>query len=118
MPNQTIKVCSLNNTSNESSNSFSRLELDTHANMPVVGRDSYVLSQTGKFAEVNAYDPQQGTRSIPIVDAALQYDCPYSGKLYILVLHNALHVATMPHHLIPPFIMREAGIIVNDIPKI
>ena len=118
MPNQTIKVCSLNNTSNESSNYFSRLELDTHANMPVVGRDSYVLSQTGKFAEVNAYDPQQGTRSIPIVDAALQYDCPYSGKSYILVLHNALHVATMPHHLIPPFIMREAGIIVNDIPKI
>ena len=67
---------------------------------------------------MNAYNPQHGTMEIPIVDAAVQYDCPYSGKPYILVIRNALHVPNMNNHLIPPFIMREAGIVVNDVPKI
>jgi hypothetical protein len=34
------------------------------------------------------------------------------------VAHNALHVATMDHNLVPPFILREAGLIVNETPKI
>ena len=33
-------------------------------------------------------------------------------------MRNALYVPEMDNHLIPPFIMREAGIKVSDIPKI
>ena len=43
---------------------------------------------------------------IPIVDAAVQYECPYSGQSYILVLRNALHVTAMQNHMMPPFIFR------------
>ena len=39
-------------------------------------------------------------------------------KTYLLTVRNALHVETMSHNLIPPFIMREAGLIVNDVPRI
>ena len=39
-------------------------------------------------------------------------------KTYILTLRNALHVPSMRHNLIPPFIMREAGLIVNEVPLI
>ena len=102
-----------NNESNES-----RMELDSHANMPVVGKHAYILSDTGRTADVNAYNPQYETMVIPIVDAAVQYNCPYTGIAYVLVIRNALHVPTMDHHLIPPFILREAGITVNDTPKI
>ena len=42
----------------------------------------------------------------------------YSGKSYVLLCHNALHVPSMVNNLIPPFIMREAGVIVKDTPKI
>ena len=28
------------------------------------------------------------------------------------------HIPTMKHNLVPPFIMREAGLFVNDVPKI
>ena len=53
-----------------------KVELDSHANMPVVGIGAYIISKTGKTADVNSYNPQNGTLQIPIVDAAVQYDDP------------------------------------------
>ena len=96
----------------------SRTELDSHANMPVIGRHSYIISNTGKIADVNAFSPDHKTMQITIVDAAVKYECPYDQTVYILVIRNALHVPSMDHNLIPPFMMREAGIEVHDTPKI
>ena len=33
-------------------------------------------------------------------------------------MRNALHVKSMAHNLVPPFILREAGLLVNDVPWI
>ena len=76
----------------EETEELSRTELDSHANMPVVGRYAYIISNSGKTAEVNAFTPDVESMKIPIVDAAVQYDCPYTGKSVILVLRNALSV--------------------------
>ena len=46
------------------------------------------------------------------------YECPYKGTAHILVIRHALYVESMTHNLIPPFILREAGIVVNERPKI
>ena len=54
----------------------------------------------------------------PMVDAVIQYDSPYDGKSYILVIWNALHVPSMTNNLLPPFMLREAGVEVNDKAKI
>ena len=86
--------------------------------MPVVGQHAYVISDTGKMADVIPYTPDYDPMQVPIVDAAVQYDCPYSGQSYILVVRNALHVPTMRNNLLPPFMLREAGIQVSDMPKI
>ena len=83
--------------------SDSRTELDSHANMPVVGRNSYILSETGNIADVKAFSPDFQTMQIPIVDAAVRYDCPYDMKSYILVIRNALHVPSMGKQLNSPF---------------
>jgi hypothetical protein len=96
----------------------SRTELDSHANMPVVGRNAYIISDTGKIADVNPFTPDYAFMRISIVDATVRYDCLYDGKSYIFVVRNALHVPSMRNNLIPPFVMREAGIRVNDTPKI
>ena len=94
-----------------------RLEFDSHANMPVVGKGAHV-EYTGKSVEVNAFSPTYKPTSLPIVDAVLQYDCDHSGVSYLLIIKNALYVPEMLNHLIPPFIMRECGITVSDTPKI
>ena len=83
-----------------------RTELDSHANMPVVGCHAYILSDTGRIADVNAFCPDYATMELPIVDAAIQYDCPYSGISYILVIRNALYVPSMVNNLLPPFMLR------------
>ena len=97
---------------------LSRTELDTHANMPVVGRHALIVSESGMSVDVNPFTPAYPSMKAPIVHAALQYDCPYIGETYILLIQNAIYVPSMKNNLLPPFIMREAGIQVNDVPKI
>jgi hypothetical protein len=97
----------------------SRTELDSHANMVVVGRHALIISNTGRTAEVSPFTPDyEALQKVPIVDAAIQYMCPYDDKLYILIVRNALSVPSMKHNLVPPFIVREAGVQVNSTPKI
>ena len=102
----------------ERDDDLSRTKLDSHANMPVVGRHSYVISDTGRIADVSPFTPDYDSMKIKIVDAAIQYDCPYQGTPHILVVRNALYVPSMRNNLLPPFILRQVGIEVNDVPKI
>jgi hypothetical protein len=71
---------------------LSQTELDSHANMPVVGRHAHILSDTGQIADVNPFTPGYDSMQVPIVDAAVQHNCPYDGQSYIMVVQNALHV--------------------------
>ena len=68
--------------------------------------------------DVKAYTPDYDSMQLRIVDAAVKYECPRDGTSCILVIRNALHVPSMTNNLIPPFMMREAGITVHDTPKI
>ena len=87
--------------------------------MAVVGKHSTILNDTGRTARVNAFSPDCNTlENIKIVDVALKWYEPYTNDLYILQINNALYIPSMENNLIPPFIMREAGIMVNDTPKI
>ena len=96
----------------------SRTELDTHANMPVIGQNALSVEETGSRVDVHAYSPDYPAKSAPLVHAAIQYDCPYNGMSYIFLVYNAVYVPSMENNLIPPFLLREAGIRVNDTPKI
>ena len=113
-------IISAVDTSNESSGTADpRTELDSHANMVVLGKDCFVFEGTGRSCTVRPFSSDLGiAENVPIVDAALAYDCPHSGATTILLVRNALHIPSMPHNLIPPFIMRAGNVIVNDIPKI
>eukprot|EP00957_Ditylum_brightwellii_P041343 3130013-Ditylum_brightwellii.AAC.1 len=82
---------------------MSRTELDSSANMPCMGKDALVVSDTGMVTEVNLFTPDCDAMKVKSVDAALK---------------NALHVPSLVHNLIPPFVLIEVGIKVNDTPKI
>ena len=95
----------------------SHTELDSHANMPMVGKHAYIIAETGKKVDVSPFTPDYKPLMVPLVDAMVKYDNPYNRKSYILVLQNALYVQSMDN-LIPPIMLREMGVTVNDIPKI
>ena len=96
----------------------SRTDLDSHANMPVVGAEAFIIADHGKTCEVSPYSPDYEPMKVPLVDAAVKCESPFDEKVAILVIRNALHVPSMGHNLIPPFMMREAGVQVKDTPKI
>ena len=78
-----------------------RMELDSHANMPVVGQHSYIINYSGQKVDVKPFTPQYRSMEAELVDAALLYECPYEGKSYILVIRNTIHVDSMENNLIP-----------------
>ena len=47
----------------------SRADIDSHTNIPVVGQNCYILSDSGIFSEVNALSPENKTKKISIVEA-------------------------------------------------
>ena len=93
-------------------------ELDSHANMPVIGKHAYIIAQPDKKVDVSPFTPDYQPLTVPLVDATVRYDNPYNGKSNVLVLCNALHVPLMDNNLIPPFMLREMGVTMNDVPKI
>ena len=66
-----IATALMDNTGPHKISAESRTELDSHANMPVVGMNAYVISQTGRSASVNPYNPDYSPMDKPIVDAAV-----------------------------------------------
>ena len=85
---------------------LTRTDLDSHANMPVVGGDVHILADTGKTP-----------LNLKIVDCVVAYDKPHTGETVLLTIYGALYAPAMEHNLVPPFMMREAGIIVDTMPK-
>ena len=92
--------------------------LDSHANMIVIGKHYYVLANSGHTAELHTFaEDIRSLQRVPIVDALLLYECPYTGKIFILVARNVLYVPSMVHNLIPSFVLRQAGLVVNNKPN-
>ena len=96
----------------------SRMELDSHANMPVVGKEALIVEQSGKTVEVSPFTLDYKPIKVEVVNAIVQYDSPLDGREYMLGIQNALYPPSMSNNLIPLIIMWENGIIVNECAKI
>ena len=94
------------------------LELDSHADSPVVGKYARILEDTQRKASVSGFSDQLGAPlEVKIVNAAVLYECDITGLCYLLIIRNALYLPTMTVSLIPPFMMRLQGVHVNECPK-
>lgn len=96
---------------------ISRVDLDSHANMIVGGSAFYIIAESGKSATVQAYNPDIPSQEIPIVEAVTLYERVSDGKRFLMVAEHVLSVPSMDHSLIPPFMLREAGVEVDTTPK-
>ena len=97
----------------------STTELESHANIIVVGKQAFVFSHIGQSVNVEEFTEEVGGISkVPIFDAVIVYNCPHTGETFLLVVRNDLCIPVMDHNILPPFILLEAGLVVNDTPKI
>ena len=92
-----------------------RMELDSHADTCALGGICLILQETGRTVHVEAFDDTV-VQDVPIVTAAVAYDCPATFHTYILIFHEAFYVQDMTTHLLNPFQLRNQGIIVNEVP--
>jgi len=93
-------------------------ELDSHANMAVAGKDCTIIRRSGHYANVTPFSPELPVmESVEIGDVALAYDDPVTLTTYLLVMRNALLIDSMDHNLLPPFLIREASLFLDETPK-
>ena len=111
-------ISSLNTSASVTHSDQPRTELDSHANMVVLGKHCFVFEKTGKHCEVSAFTPDIPPMKLPIVDAVITYDCPFKLTSYLLMIRNAIYSESMTHNLLPPFVLREANIHVDECAKI
>ena len=78
--------------------------------MPVVGKGAQVEFR-GRTADANAINPKYSTSQLLIVDDVIQYDCPQSGKTYILFIKTYSECSRDE-------LFNEVGLKVHDVPKI
>ena len=95
-----------------------RAEFDSHADTCTLKKgDCLVLGETGRTVEVSGFHKRSGKLdSIPVVHAAVAYDCPKTGETVILVFHEALLIESMKTHLLNHYQICNAGLIVNETP--
>jgi hypothetical protein len=93
-------------------------ELDSHANMAVAGRHCTIISRSGHHATVTPFSADLPVmEQVNIDDVAIAYDDPYSSRTFLLVIRNALLISSMDHNLLPPFLVREASLFLDETPK-
>jgi hypothetical protein len=98
--------------------SHGAMESDSHANMAVAGSNCTIVATSGCYASITPFSSNLPTMDmVEIGDAAIAYDDPILHVTYLLVMQNALLIPTMNHNLIPPFLIREAGLYVDKTPK-
>ena len=94
------------------------LELDSHADSPVCGKGALEVRDTGRTVLVGSFADELGSPlKCRVIDCLLTYDDEFTSKTYLILIRNAISVPSMNHHLIPPFVMRLAGLIVDECPK-
>ena len=94
------------------------MELDSHADTVVLGRNCDILSYTGRECDVSPYsDTYQAIKGVPIVSGATVWTCKFTGESFALVFHEALWMGdVLEHSLINPNQLRHYGIRVQDNP--
>ena len=93
-------------------------ELDSHANMAVVGRDCMIIAKSGHHANVTPFSEDLPViEKVEIGDVAVAYGNLYLLETYLLVKRNVLLIPLMDHNLLPPFLVREASLFLDETPK-
>ena len=93
------------------------LELDSHDNTCVIGKDCLILNDYEIPVTVYGYDRALGAQSYCTLSAVLGYIDPKSGQTYHLVIHQVIEIPHLEHSLLCPMQCRMNGVEINETPR-
>ncbi len=89
-----------------------------HATMAVAGRDYTIIAKSGHHANVTLFSGDLSVmKKVEIGDVAVAYGNLYLLETYLLVMRNVLLISSMDHNLLPPFLIQEALLFLDETPK-
>ena len=56
------------------------MELDIHANSPVLGSEDLIIRIHDRQVRVNGFTPELGSKTVDVVDTAIAYECVPGGR--------------------------------------
>jgi hypothetical protein len=81
----------------------------------IVGKHALITLILDKHVNVSGFDPMQGkVKDLYLVSTALTYNCPESGEVIILDIHQGVHVPTMENNLLCPMLMQMNDVKVHE----
>jgi hypothetical protein len=93
-------------------------DLDSHADASVVGMEVITFQDFERPVNVSGYDPKGPVAmALKTVSAGMAYDVPGSGRVVIIIVHQAINLPHLPHNLLNPMQMRLNDVVVNETPK-
>ena len=93
-----------------------RMEMDTHADTFVAGRNCILMKFTERVCDVMPYDESyEAKKNVPISQVATGYTTS-NGDRFILVINEAILMPELPHSLANPNQFRDYGVTVQDNP--
>ena len=79
----------------------SRIELDSHADTCIIGRNALLTQIHERNVNVSYYDPTlESVKDLDIVNTAVAYDLSVAGEVIILNINQAIRVNTMFDNLL------------------
>ena len=95
----TMRVGKLNFTEEATRLSTSRTELDSHADVTVLGKNVLVLTDFDRPVTVTGYNPASPSLpNVKTVGAVVAYDDPMTGQTIMLTINQALHIPNLDHN--------------------
>jgi hypothetical protein len=92
-----------------------RSDLDSHADVSMVGKEVITFQDFGRPVNISGYDPK-GHVAIALkkVSSGMAYDVPGSGRVVILIVNQAVNLPHLTHNLLNPMQMRLNDVVVNE----
>ena len=94
------------------------LELDSHADTSVLGRNVSIYLDHQRPINVHGYDLALGSKKYHTVSGALTYDHPETDQVHHILVNQAIEIPTLDHCLLFPFQCRVNDVIIHDTPTL
>jgi hypothetical protein len=93
------------------------LELDSHANTCVLGRDAIIILDYNRPVSIVGYDESLGSKTYQTVSGVVAYDDPQTRRTPHLIINQAIHIPHLDHHLLCPMQCCVNDVTINNLPK-